>query len=276
MISTEEQTMQNQSVDPLPEIERDEDKVKEDEDGWKTVPQRKTTSFETTKTVESTEGKNEATEGNEEVKSVKKVYTKKSPSERQLLDQFIRSIPDKNLRDGAFYLSKLIFNGSKSNAHTRYYQSVDLLDHLAQKSKSFVHQIVRHLDKKTSTKISLWSWTYKGNNIYIATTSAAPWYRFSDKRKSPLAKKHYEYNSVVNRFTVQSETDPEARVLSEEGFKELEKMALRDISVEFMKLHFFSDFASADAYVKLNTTDRILHMKKSRPEICIKTDSELL
>lgn len=271
MISTEETTLPEQIFEPVDVIEKlpsvnltsstDEQNLMSEDDGWKTLPckQKLIKKREGKKNEEKREEKNEG-----RTIETRTVRVKKNLSEKQLLDQFIHSIQNKYLHDGAVYLKKLIFRGSEINAHTRYYQSTDLLNHLSDKNKAFFHQIVRHLDKKTSTKISLWTWNYKESNIYIATTSVAPWYRFSDKRKSPLAKKHYEYNSVVNRFSVQSETDPEALVLSEDGFKELEKLATRDISVEFMKLHFFDSFEAADSFVKIHTNDRILHMKKTR------------
>lgn len=269
MISTEETTLPEQIFETVDVIEKlqsvnltsstEEQNLMSEDDGWKTLPCKQ-------KLIKKKEEKKEGKTIEKEGRTIetRTVRVKKNLSEKKLLDQFIHSIQNKYLHDGAVYLKKLIFRGSEINAHTRYYQSTDLLNHLSDKNKAFFHQIVRHLDKKTSTKISLWTWNYKESNIYIATTSVAPWYRFSDKRKSPLAKKHYEYNSVVNRFSVQSETDPEALVLSEDGFKELEKLATRDISVEFMKLHFFDSFEAADSFVKIHTNDRILHMKKTR------------
>ena len=188
----------------------------------------------------------------------------KKPLERKTSIDLVKSHFDgfnsQIIWNASHYLLSLVQRGAEAVAYTRYFQSVDFVKHLQDKHASFFHQVVSHRDRATSTKIALYDWTYKGRHIYIVTSS--PWSRPDNHGKGFLAKKHSVYNKLVKEYSVQSETNPDAIVLSDEGFAKLRFLALKDIAAELMKLQFFEDYSLASAAVQIIATERVQFTKK--------------
>uniref|UniRef100_A0A6C0BCR6 Uncharacterized protein n=1 Tax=viral metagenome TaxID=1070528 RepID=A0A6C0BCR6_9ZZZZ len=250
----------------------------EESDGWKIVTsnndkvsKKKTSKKDEIKKVHEVvpswlQKKKQTTE----TLSPKKLFEKKNSLD--LLREHIDMIHNEVIWNAARYLKTLILKGAESNAYMMYYPSVEITSYLQPKNKTFFHQVVSHRDKGTSTRISLFDWTFQGKHLYIFTTS--PWSRQDGRIKTPVAKKRAIYNKIAQENSIPSKESPNAIILSDEGFTKLRNLAWNDIATEFMKLLFYDDYSLASAAVRAVATERVQFSKKSSKKEETEIDSK--
>jgi len=176
---------------------------------------------------------------------------------------FNKKYKNKILRDASKFFITLVLRGAKENLYTKYYQCVDIVNHIPEKSLGYFHKVVNHHDKTNSVKLTLYDWNYNGKHVYIY--SCTPWLKLENRNKSELVQKHNLYNKITNDNISFSSTDENENIghLSEEGFNELKIMSMCDIFDELSKVQFFTNYNTVKELIKEHAHDRIQFLKKN-------------